>query len=304
MRGAFPNRVSEPKNPLRTILCVHQKPAIKTLPPILVAHLLGTIDRLLVKLLRSLETEQFKLRAVKDWTVHDVAAHLLDTQLRKLSLVRDKHFGLPAPEIRSNDDVVAFIDRLNAEGVAYYKRLSPQVLISLLEVAGKENAAFHESLDPMADATFPVSWAGESTSKNWFDTARELTERWHHQQQIRETVGNPGIMTRKLYHPVLDCFLRGLPHHYRDISQPDGTGLKVTIAGECGGTWCVVRDGGQWQLTSSVIGRPAAEIAVPQEIAWRIFTKGIAHADAEPRCVITGDRELASHLLTLTAIVG
>jgi hypothetical protein len=55
-----------------------------------------------------------------------------------------------------------------------------------------------------------LKMAGEARSLNWFDTARELTERWHHQEQIRFATNLPGIMTRDLYHPVLDCFLRGL----------------------------------------------------------------------------------------------
>jgi len=40
---------------------------------------------------------------------------------------------------------------------------------------------------------------------------RELTERWHHQQQIRQATGRAGIMTPELYHPALDCFMRRLP---------------------------------------------------------------------------------------------
>ena len=63
---------------------------------------------------------------------------------------------------------------------------------------------------------FPVSWAGEQESANWFDIAREFTERWHHQQQIRLAVEKPGIMTREFYYPVLDCFMRALPYSYRD----------------------------------------------------------------------------------------
>ena len=33
--------------------------------------------------------------------------------------------------------------------------------------------------------------AGEAVSANWFDVAREFTERWHHQQQIRLAIGGP-----------------------------------------------------------------------------------------------------------------
>ena len=149
----------------------------------------------------------------------DVVAHLLDTQLRKLSLVRDGYAAGPPPAFSSEMEFVAFINRLNREGVQLYGRLSPAVLISMMEVASRESAEFHQSLDPMADAVFSVSWAGDEKSPNWFDTARELTERWHHQQQIRLATSKPGIMTRELYFPVLDCFMRALPFKYRDADR-------------------------------------------------------------------------------------
>ena len=36
---------------------------------------------------------------------------------------------------------------------------------------------------------FGVAWAGEERSPAWFDVARELTERWHHQAHIRLATG-------------------------------------------------------------------------------------------------------------------
>src|ERR1039457_6887368 len=59
--------------------------------------------------------------------------------------------------------------------------LSPSVMIGMIEIACEQSARFHEALDPFAPVVFSVSWAGEETSQNWFDTARELTESWHHQ---------------------------------------------------------------------------------------------------------------------------
>jgi hypothetical protein len=107
-------------------------------------------------------------------------------------------------------------------------------LIDMIKKACEQSADFHESLDPFAPAAFNVSWAGEQTSLNWFDTARELTERWHHQQQIRLATSRPEIMTPELYHPVLDCFVRGLPHAYRDVNAPAGTVSRLEISGERG----------------------------------------------------------------------
>src|SRR5215472_9067856 len=216
------------------------------LEPILCAHLLRPVDEKLVDLLRSLSAEEWDLQTIAPmWKVRDVAAHLLDTSLRKLSMVRD-HCFVKAAEIRSNDDLIALVNRLNQEGVTVYRRLSPQVLIEMIRIASEESARFHESLDPLAPAAFAVSWAGEQMSFNWFDTARELTERWHHQQQIRLATNRPGIMTPEFYYPVLDCFMRGMPHVFRDVEGPIGARVLVEISGECGGVWCLEKEATRW----------------------------------------------------------
>jgi len=237
------------------------------------------------------------------WKVRDVAAHLLDTVLRKLSMVRDS-CHVEAVTIRSPQDVVALVNRLNAEGVTVYRRLSPPVLIDMMKVACEQSARFHESLDPFAPATFNVSWAGEETSFNWFDTARELTERWHHQQQIRLATNRPGIMTPDLYHPVLDCFVRGLPHVYRDVDAPVGTVLLLEISGECGGQWFLSRAPAGWNFVSPSAKEAASHVTIPQELAWRIFTKGIDRNSARRQIAVEGDRRLGEKVLELTAIVG
>ena len=271
--------------------------------PILCAHLLRRVDEKLIELLRSLPANEWDAQTVAPrWQVRDVAAHLLDTVLRKLSLVRDSWY-VENVEIRSPPDVAMLVNRLNEEGVKVYRRLSPPVLIDMMKMACEQSASFHESLNPFAPAAFGVSWAGESMSLNWFDTARELTERWHHQQQIRLATQRPGIMTPELYHPVLDCFLRGLPHLYRNIEAPSGTVLVVEIAGECGGQWFLSRASDNWELVKNPAAEPAARVRIPQEIAWRVFTKGIDHDSAAAEIKFTGDSQLGSLVLELTAVV-
>lgn len=117
-----------------------------------------------------------------------------------------------------------------------------------MAMACLESADYHESLDPFAPAAWPVSWAGEHHSPNWFAAARELTERWHHQQQIRLATGRPGIMTPELYRAVLDCFVRGLPFRYRDVEAPLGTTIRLEISGECGGQWQIRKNTSGWAL--------------------------------------------------------
>lgn len=273
-------------------------------PPILCAPLLRPVDAALIGLLRSLAPSDWDRPTVAGtWTVRDVAAHLLDTQLRKLSLVRD-HWFVEKPHIHSEADFAAFINRVNHEGVAVYRRLSPALLIPMLERAASESADFHESLDPFAPAAFPVSWAGETQSLNWFDTARELTERWHHQQQIRLATDRPGLMQREFHYPVLDCFLRALPHRYRHVEATEGTTVTLDISGDAGDLWVLQRANGHWSLIPPPGPEPDCLIVIAQSIAWRLFTKGISLTEAAPFIDIAGDAALAQPAMQLRAIVG
>ena len=276
---------------------------IEPLESILTANLFPKLDGMLLDLLGFLAPADWEKQTVSPrWKVKDVAAHLLDTALRGVSIGRDGYVA-EAPAINSSADLAAFINRLNHEGVTVYRRLSPAVLISLMEIAAKSLAELHASRDPGAMAPFGVSWAGEEKSANWFHTAREFTERWHHQEQIRLAVDKPGIMTRELYFPVLDCFLRALPFAYRGISAKPGTYAQVVISGECGGSWYLYRAGEAWQLVKDPLGEKASETTIPQEIAWRIFTKGITRESALSQVKVTGDAALGLHVLNMVSIV-
>lgn len=271
--------------------------------PIRTAHLFPKLDDLLLELLRSLSAEEWEKQTVSpNWKVKDVAAHLLDTALRGVSIGRDGCWP-PAPNINSSSELAAYVNGLNQEGVRWYRRLSPAVLISMMGIAATLLAEYHASRDPDAAAAFGVSWAGEEKSANWFDTAREFTERWHHQQQIRLAVEKPGIMTRELYHPVLDSFQRALPFTYRSISAKPGTLVQIRVSGECGGSWYLYRAEQTWQLIDEPGGEKASETVIPQEIAWRIFTKGIDRDAVLSQVRITGDELLGQHVLGMMAIV-
>lgn len=274
-------------------------------PPILTAHLFGELDGALVALLKSLETNEWRRPTiVPRWTVHHIAAHLLDTAMRRLSWCRDG-WAVRGEPIRSDRELVDFINRLNAEGVTTLGRYSPAMLIAMTEVVTPQLAAYLQSLDPMARAPFAVSWAGESESLNWFDTARELTERWHHQQQIRLATDRPGIMTPRLYAPVLDTFMRALPHAYRDTAASDGTMIDVVVPGDCGGRWRLTHRHQQWALAEAAPGVHAhTHVTIPGDLAWRLLTKGASEAEARARVTVTGESRLASVMFNVLAIVG
>ena len=52
--------------------------------------------------------------------------------------------------IQSSEDVVRLVNRLNAEGVTVYRRLSPTVMTQMMRMACEQMADYCESLDPFA----------------------------------------------------------------------------------------------------------------------------------------------------------
>lgn len=270
---------------------------------ILTAHLFKPLHGKLIELLRSLSAEDWqKPTLAKQWTVKDIAAHLLDTTVRELA-ERDGHFVEPLSPINSYRDLVDYLNHLNAEWVVAMRRVSPQVLTDMMEDTGKQQANYIESLDMETNAPYSVAWAGEDLSATWFHIAREYTERWHHQQQIREAVGKPGITSRELFYPCIATFLCGLPHTYRNVKAEAGTAIHIIIETEIGGDWYLVSDGKRWQLSTEKPTRIAATISLPPDVAWKLFTKGLTADEAKEKVTLSGDEALASVALNLLAIM-
>ena len=100
------------------------------------AGLDGTETRLL-DLLDGLGPDEWdQPTIVPSWRVRHVAGHLLDTALRRLTIARDG-FVFDRPASAAPDDVRAFVDRVNAEGVQVYGRLSPSVLRDMMQPASQ-----------------------------------------------------------------------------------------------------------------------------------------------------------------------
>jgi uncharacterized protein (TIGR03083 family) len=274
------------------------------LVPLDVLPLFPVLDHELLTLLRSLGPADWQRPTLaRQWTVKDVAAHLLDGNLRTLSMLRDRHYG-EAPEAVDYAGIVAFLNRLNGEWVRAARRLSPAVLIELLAQSGAEYTAYLHTLDPWATAAFSVAWAGEAESKNWFHIARDYSEKWHHQQQIREAVGQTAnLLTPALYRPLLDTLLRGLPHALREVTAPVGTVVQVCVSSASGGVWQTERVADRWQLRATLVPgtQLAAEVELAPEVAWKVFTKGIDPAEAGAQ--LRGDAHLGAAVLRMVTVM-
>lgn len=279
------------------------------LPPIFVTHLFHDITQRLVTLLRSLNADEWHRQTVSSQRqVKDIASHLLDGSLRRLSMQRDGYFpqdGSSQP--RENETLLDFLTRLNAEWEVATRRLSPQVIVSLIEWADAQMIELFESLDPFGPAIFPVAWAGEQQSMNWMDVARDYTEKWHHTQQIFEATGRPSTITeRRLFHPCLDIFMRALPFTFQNVDAPDGTVVSITIRGDAGGGWFVVRSGQEWVQVLEATGKPTANVTLTQDSAWKLFTKRLDQAEALrrfPDIQLAGDDDLCRRVIEMVSVM-
>ena len=273
------------------------------LPPVETAPLLAPLHQELIRLLRGLSPEDWERPATPRWRVRDVAAHLLDGDVRRLSAGRDGVALRPDVPIQGYDDLVSWLNWLNAEWVAVARRMSPAVLVSLLEATGPQVTAFQGSLDADAPALYPVGWAGEEVSPNWMDVGREFTERWHHQQQVRDAVGRPGLTDGPWMRPVLALSMRALPRAYAGVQSAEGRSVVFQVEGDGGGTWSLRRAGGAWSLHEGGADGAACTVRMDTDTAWRVLLHALPPDRARVRLGVDGDVALAQPFLNARAVM-
>lgn len=273
-------------------------------PAVDVRPLLLPLHHELVTLLRGLAPDDWKRPATARWTVRDVAAHLLDTDIRRLSFHRDRH-PMPPPDraIDGYEALAAALHALNAEWIAAARRLSPAVIVDILAVVGAQSAHFLARLDPGGPALWPVAWAGEPESRNWMDVGREYTERWHHQQQVREAVGAPLLVEPRWLRPALGVAAHALPRAWAATRAPVGTAVQVRVEGPSGGRWIVRVLPAGWALREGEDGSAAATITTDEDTAWRLWHKALSPDDARPRVRVSGDPALAEPFFGALALM-
>jgi len=272
--------------------------------PIDVRHLFKSLDEKLIVLLESLSEDEWNSQTIaSQWKVKDVVSHLLDGNLRALSIQRDRYLGESPPGVTDYRSLVNWLNALNADWINATQRLSPEVLIMLHKFSGPLASAYFSSLDPWEEAVFAVDWAGETTSLNWMHLAREYSEKWHHQQQIRDAVGKDGIMTREYFYPAISTFFRGLPNTFKLTAAPTGTVVHASIPGENGGDWYLFKGPDDWELTEKPYNSVNAKVEIPAEISWKLFTKSIRPEQIIEQVKIKGDKNLGRRVLDMISVM-
>ena len=268
--------------------------------PIITIDLFAPDRAALIDLLTNLSEKDWQRpTACPGWSVRDVATHLLGVDLGNLSIRRDGFRGLsPGP----GEGTVAFVNRINDEWMRAGQRLSPRVLRELLAVVGPPLFTYFASLDPFAIGS-GVSWAGLDQAPVWLDIAREYTERWHHQQHIRDAVGRPGQTAPRFLQPILATFAYALPRAFQDVPAPSGTTVQLRVTGEAGGDWTVQRERDQWKLYLGAPENPTARVSLDARTAWRLYTRGVSSEEARAVATLEGDKSLAEPVFHAVAII-
>ena len=277
---------------------------MRPVEPILTVELFPKLSGELLSILERLSPVDWEQpTACLGWSVKDVVGHLLGGNVGRLSFGRDK-----LPHSNTNPsltftELVNLIDQENAEWVKVNRRISPNLLVEFLRLTDRQVYQYFKTRPPDEPASISVAWAGDRESPNWFDIAREYTEKWLHQQHIREAVGEPLLIKRHWLFPVLDTFIRALPFTYGVIPAPDGTRLSFHITGEAGGDWSLLRQNGVWVLFWGTASKEVASVWLDQDLAWRLFTKGVRSETARQKVRIEGDKMLASGILQMVSIM-
>jgi uncharacterized protein (TIGR03083 family) len=260
----------------------------------------------LLGVLETLTAEQWQLPTVcEGWSAHDVALHLVWGDISNLSRRRDDYFGRAEDDPGDLSDLpalIAFVNQLNDNWIVGARRMSPRLLQTLLRVTGDEWAEWVNGVDITAMGP-GIGWAGPDPAPVWLDIAREFTERWVHQQHIRDAVGIPGAAEPRFLKPVLGTFAMALPFALRDVHAAEGTTARLEITGESGGVWTAVRRGDRWVFAADRDGAPAGSVRLDQENAWRLFTRGIPADRAVQLATVSGDDAIIQAIFGMVTIL-
>ena len=277
---------------------------MEPLTPIYTCDLFPALHGELITLLRGLNPDDWLRPTIAgSWRVRDVAAHLLDVDLRKIAGARDCHRPSAIEPVKSYADIVSLINHQNSTGVSYAQRLSTRLLTDLLEITGRWVSDLFADLEPHHRAHISVAWAGEEVSENWMDIGREYTERWHHQMHIRDAVGSDPLMEQRWFWPVLDLSVRAFPRAYDGVTADVGTAIVFAVEGEGENVWSLIREAAGWRVFRGRAPDAAAVVRVDGDTAWKLLYNALSPEAACARVRIEGDRSLAEPMLRTRSVM-
>ena len=269
-------------------------------------HLFEDLNQELIYFLADLRPDEWTLpTALPGRTVKDLAAHLVDGSIRRISMQRDHYFVEHGRDLSQLNTLIDYIQLLNKEWILAMRRVSTRVLVDMIKRYDKEVFELFSRLKSDDEALYPVAWAFQSSSPNWFDIAREYTEKWHHQMQMRMATGRPLLMSERFLLPVYETFLLALPAHLDRCTRLEGKHLlELDIIGEIRLRNRLQFINGKWSFVPTDATIPHTRLQLPASIGWILFTNTDRNiANYLDNIKIEGDMELALQVLNMKTVL-
>lgn len=269
-----------------------------------VRHLFKDITNKLINMVQDFEiTDWESATCYPNWKVKHIVSHLIQTALGRLSHQRDLYHNDNRFSTMIFTKLVKKVHDSNERWKKLFDDISPRLLLDLLFIIENQLAHFLSQQDLNVEAFYAVAWAGEKISKNWFDIAREFTERWHHQQQIREAVGAETIAVKEYLTPVIDTLIRATPFWYKSIKAEINTKIGIIIAGDSGGKWTLTKIDNNWRLAEGLDDKINETIEMNDDTAWRFLTRSISKEKAIDKIIFSNDNEMCKQFFNVKAIL-
>jgi uncharacterized protein (TIGR03083 family) len=253
----------------------------------------------LLALIASFQDDDWKKQTVcPGWDVHALVRHIIHNDLNRLSAQRDGHVLDLIPVHKPLAEIVTELNHRNHTQVEASANWSYKLCLDLVSWLGPRTELHLRMLPPNGPA-WVVSWAMASNpAPGWLDVARELVERWVHQQQIRLATSRPPLTDPRLFRLVLDTMMRALPATFQGVDAPAGTEVHVFADDPVDRHWAVASTGNGWAMVKRS-RHPAAAVHAEPEVLWRRAVRMIGRSEAVSHSRLEGDSALAERVFDL-----
>lgn len=257
-------------------------------------------DRLL-DLLRPLTDGDWRRpTACPGWDVLGLAVHLLGADLGLVSQRRDQFMGTPSPQNLSESEFIDWLDALQAQWVLAARRISPRLVVEVLEWSGPRLVEVFEA-EGLSAMGARVSWAGPEPAPVWLDQLRELSEYWIHRQQLLEALDRPPDLDPLLLRPVLLGLRGAYPHRLTEARVPTTGQVLIEIGEPIDEDWILVPNHGTWEFTEGSNRNVIARGSFTADQAWRLLTNNL---DRDVDLDLRGDDRIVGVISRTRAIIG
>lgn len=269
-----------------------------------VAALLARERGALMATLHRLEPADWDRRTpCPGWRVKDVVSHLWSTDLHVLARLRDGHTGGAAADVHDREAITAAVNEHNERWVSATRGLSPRVLVDRLQESGPQVTTVFRVGDLRASAE-RVAWVGAGRQPLWFCGARELTERFVHQQQIREAVGQLPLDDEDVLAAVVDTFSHAFPAALGSVHADPGTAVGVVVEdATISRRWTFIRSPGGWIGSDGDSADAAAHLRTDPDAFWRLLSGNLSPTEQVHRVELAGTPTLFAALRDTRAVL-